>query len=116
MIFEYNEERVLQSSIDIDDIGNTAIEGTNDDGYYYYLIIVTVLGETSIYTFGPLLPDLAELIEGYTFNFFSLDYKENKIEKIITRWLNDNKKLTSAKIIDKQSAIDSLPNLEDIIQ
>lgn len=116
MIFEYNAELVLQSALDVDDIGNTAIEGINDDGYYYYLIIVTVLGETSVYTFGPVIPDLVELIEGYTFNFFSLDYKETKIEKIITRWLNDNKKLTSAKIIDKQSAINSLPNLEDIIQ
>ena len=69
-----------------------------------------------VYEEAPAPADIDMLLEGYAFSFFSLDYKEAKIESIINKWLNDKKHLDSAKIIDKDTAIDLVPDVRSLIE
>ena len=61
MEFEYLHQIVVGDTIDIDDIGNCAINAFNDAGEEYYLVVKTVLGWTEIFEFGPIIRDVKEL-------------------------------------------------------
>lgn len=115
MIFDFNQEKVAQASLDVEDVGNVSIEGVNEEGYFSYIIIKTTFGKTNIFTFGPIIPDLDELVKNFSFNYSSMTYNQGKIVKLIFSWLNDNKKLTSAKIIEEDEALLALPNLVNCI-
>lgn len=115
MIFDFNQERVAQSSLDVEDVGNVCIEGVNEEGYFSYIIVKTSFGKTNIFTFGPIIPDLDQLVKNFSFNYTSMTYNQGKIVKLLFAWLNDNKKLTSAKIIEEDEALTALPNFVNCI-
>lgn len=105
MVFEFNNQYVPQSLIEVDEIGEFALEARNDDGYYWYLIIKTFYGTAVIATCGPVIPDLSAIPAGYTAFLDKIPYKEDKLEKIISRFLNDPKKaLTKAEEISIDEA------------
>lgn len=116
MQFDFNQQRIAQDSIEVEDIGNVCIEGYNDTGYAFYLIIITYLGVSKIITFGPVMPDLDELVDKFQLNHIELNYDNKKLWKQITMWLNDSKKLTSAKIIDQDTAISCIPDLRELVK
>lgn len=114
--FEFNQQLTPQSLIDIDEIGEFAIEATNDEGLFWYLIVRTSLGTTTVASCGPVVPDVPLLPSGYSSSLFRMEYKEPKIEKTITMWLNDrNKLLTSARLIDIDEAIDQFVDLRSYL-
>lgn len=88
MLFEYSATRTFNETIDLVDIGNTAIRCIAGI-YDYYMIIKTVYGKTSILTFGPTNPDFEELAEDFSVSYKKMDYKENKICKEITKYINN---------------------------
>lgn len=100
-VIEFANEFVPQNSIDISDIGNFALEGINEkDGFYYYLLVKTSLGTSSIFSFGPVIPDVELLPENYTFSYQRTSCKDVKIKMLVSKWLNDYKrKITTANII-----------------
>ena len=117
MTFEFNQQLMPQSLIDIEQVGEFAIEAHNDAGYYWYLIVKTSLGTTTITSCGPKIPDVSLLPSGYTCSLNRIQFNEKKLEKTINMWLNDRMKtLTEAKVIDIDDAIDQIAELKDYLK
>ena len=115
--FEFNNQFVPQSLVDIENIGQCAIEASNDEGYFWYLIISTSLGTVTIASSGPSIPDVALLPGGYSCSFYTMEYKENKLEKAINTWLNDRGKcLTQARVIEVDEALDEFRDIAQYLR
>ena len=112
MTFEFNQQLMPQSLVDIDEIGQFALEASNDEGYFWYLVVRTSLGTVTIGSCGPVVPDIDLLPSGYCCSLARMEYKEQKLEKFINTWLNDRSKvLTNAKLIEVDDAIDEFRDL-----
>lgn len=92
MIFEYSVQKTFSESIDVVDMGNTALRCTNKFMDDYYIIVKTIMGKTSILKFGPVCSDIEALINDFSVTYKKLDYKENAIYKEIEKFINDFKK------------------------
>ena len=111
---DFNNQYVPQNFIDIESIGNVCIEAINEeDGLFYYLLIKTSLGVTSIFEYGPIIPETTKLFDNYSVNFIRQPFNENKLKLFFKKWINDkSKKITSACNIEEQSFVD---NYKDIL-
>ena len=49
MEFEYKPVAQFSATVDIEDIGQCALEAMSDANTFYYLIIRTVMGETTVF-------------------------------------------------------------------
>ena len=117
MQFEFNNQLMPQSLLEVDNLGEFGIEAHNDLGYYWYMVVRTILGTSIISTCGPVLPDIALLPDGFSMNLQKEDYKEDKIARIVSKFLNDFKKgITDAKVIDPIEAIDQFRELKDYLK
>lgn len=117
MIFEYSATAVFTKSIDIEDIGNMAISCTNHEGASWYLLTKTVLGKTSILTFGPIAIDLPILLDGFKVEYEKIDYKESKINSKVDRFINDGKKLVEiVEETDEYSVFELFPNIVELFK
>lgn len=117
MTFEFNQQLMPQNLIDIDNIGEFALEGSNDQGVFWYLVVRTLLGVTTIAECGPVVPDVILLPTGYSSSITRMEYKEKKLNTLITKWLNDfSKKLTDAHLIDVDSALDQFRDVGDYMR
>ena len=106
-----------QNLIEIDEIGEFALEAWNDEGLYYYMIIRTLLGVCSVTTCGPIVPDIDLLPSGYTVSFNRIPYKEDKLCKTINLFLNDRiRKITGAKIIEINEAIEQFRDIKEYLR
>lgn len=106
--FKYNSQVTLVSSIEVEDICNCALEAEDQSGNFHYLIVVTEEGETTIITFGPVLPDLVGLPNGYASSYVCYaGYTDTKIQKYIRKWVLGGKKINfvSIKQISIQDAV-----------
>ena len=92
MIFEYSVQKTFNETIDVVDIGNTALRCQGKKLDFYYIILKTVMGKTSILKFGPVTPDIDMLFTDFTVSYKKIDYKENLIEKEVDKFINDYKK------------------------
>lgn len=112
-IIEFDNKLSPQNSIDIDDLANICIEAANEEtGEYYYLLVKTSLGFSSIFEYGPVVPDLKELCEHYRLSYSRMAYNQGKLLSYITKWLNDKYKgITYATIAEEQTFLD---NMKDI--
>lgn len=101
--FEYNYLQTATAVLEIENIGKCALCATNMLGEEYYLAIRTSLGKSYIFKYGPLIPDLDTLPPKVSCSVERMDYKEEKIKKIIGFWLEDpKKKISNAEEIDDQ--------------
>ena len=113
MVFEYSVRKTFDQSIDIVDIGNTALRCTNETLEEFYIITKTVLGKTSIIKFGPICPDLDLLVIGFQMTFQKINYKETKIAQEISKYINDNKKeITDITEITEFEAWENFPAVQ----
>lgn len=93
MIFEYAGHKTFMGAIDVVDIGNMCIRCSQDNGEAeWYLITKTVMGKVSVITFGPVLPEVPTLLDGFSVNYQNIDYKEKLICKAVSAYINDPKK------------------------
>lgn len=92
MIFEYSVQKTFNESIDVVDIGNTALRCIGNKLDEYYIILKTVMGKTSIIKFGPIMPDVEVLFNDFSVSYKKIDYKENLINNEVTKFINDYKK------------------------
>ncbi len=114
--FEYLTRVVVESSINIEDIGNCAIEANNDLGQFWCLIIKTELGWTEVFEVGPINLELNELLKSCNWSYKRIEYSENNISKIIDNFLNDGRrKITQAQEIDVEEAKKYFLNLADYV-
>lgn len=117
-VIEYNKAWMPQNTLDVEEIGQVAIEATNDDGFFWYLIINTEDGMTTIASCGPIIPDTFYLPNGFECSLTQIEYKEARISKYISTWLNDtkNKRITQANIIDMSEALDQFRDLKPYLE
>lgn len=113
MVFEFSVQKTFNQSIDVVDMGNTALRCTNKQMDDYYLIVKTVFGKTHIIKFGPVCPDIDTLIDGFSVNYAKMDYKEAKIYKEIDKFINDFKKeIDNIEEITEYEAWSAFPTVQ----
>lgn len=116
MIFEFNKQLMPQNLVEIDEVGEFGLEASNDEGYFYYLVIRTLLGTTTIATCGPIIPDIEMLPSGFKMTLDKMPFKEDKLAKTISFFLNDTKKgITQARVISIDEAIKQFRELKDYL-
>ena len=94
--------------LDIEDIGNCAIEACNDEGFAYYLIIDCKLGSCRIMEYGPVLLDVDELQKSVICKFDRIEYNQQQIQKRINEFLNTPmRKITQAMEVSKEVALEN---------
>ena len=92
MLFEFSIQKTFNQSIDVVDVGNTALRCVNRHMDSYYIITKTIYGKTAILKFGPVCQDVEARINDFSVNFKKIDYKEGTLFKEIDKFLNDYKK------------------------
>lgn len=115
---EFNNQYVPQNILEIESVGNVCIEAINEnDGLFYYLLIKTSLGTTSIFEYGPVIPDIDKLYDNYLVSFNRMQYNEKKLNMFIIKWLNDRmKKITTANIIEEKVFLDNYKDIAYTIE
>lgn len=113
MIFEFSIQKTFTDSVDIVDIGNTALRCINRNGDNYYIINKTTMGKTSILKFGPICPDLEILLSDFMVSYKKIDYKENLISREIDKFINDFKKeISTVEEITEYEAWQDFPAIQ----
>lgn len=116
MNFEYLVKIKKESSIDIEDIGNCAIDVFNDLGFEWVLLIRTIEGNTQIVEFGPTLPDLDYPPSSVKYSYDRIDFSESKLINRISKFLTDGyRNITQAFEITQQEAKEKMKNLVDYV-
>ena len=117
MEYEYYITHSANGLLDVDDIGNCAIDLFNDLGREMIMVIDTMLGQTRIFTFGPFEPEFERLPGACSCTIQHLEFSERKIGKIIKGFLNNWQfGATQAFIIDKDEALSKCRNLVDYMK
>lgn len=105
--FEYFFSRSAVGLLDVEDIGNCAIEANDDIGNFYYIVIETKLGFTKIFEYGPCNPDFNELPKSVACTFDRIEFNDKKIANAIYMFLNNGKRnITQAQLVEKDYALD----------
>lgn len=114
MIFDYLRTTTALDTIEIEDIGNCAVNAMNDDAEEWFLIINTYEGWTETIEFGPLVVDDDDIKTYFKYDKFSSDYSEKKIGRSIDRFINDPKRMiTQVFEVDKEFAKSRLNSIKD---
>lgn len=112
MQIKYFHMVTAMDSIEIEDVGQCAIEACNDSGAFYYLIIKTRDGFSDILEYGPIVLDVKILPKSVICNYTHIEYDQKKIVKIIDTFLNNPKRnITQAREIDKEEALNNCRSL-----
>jgi hypothetical protein len=78
--FGYSQETIFSKELDIDELGQVALEAKDSESMFYYLIIRTSLGQSSIVEYGPIVPDIAIIPDLTEIRFQRVDFNELKIK------------------------------------
>lgn len=114
MIFEYSVKKTFDESIDIVDIGNTALRCVGSKLDEYYIILKTTMGKVSIIKFGPVIPDIEILQNDFSASYKKIDYKEPAIFKEVNTFINDFKKeITSVEEVTEYEAWQAFPAIQE---
>jgi hypothetical protein len=89
MEFKYKQVKQFEALIDIDDIGQCSLEITDSEGMCHYLIIRTLLGETTVFEYGPIVSDVQTLPDYVSCRISKSSYDIIKIKKTITTFISD---------------------------
>jgi hypothetical protein len=117
MVFEFSIQKTFNQSIDVVDVGNTALRCTNSHMDNYYIITRTVFGKTSVLKFGPVCPDIEALINDFSVSYKKVDYKENLLFKEIDKFLNDYKKeIETVEEITEFEALEDFPQIRQYFE
>jgi len=114
MKFDYLQRVVIEAQLDVENIGQCVIVGNNDFGEEYYLIIGTDLGWTEVIEYGPATPDLDILPFNVNSSYSRFEYNQNKLERIIDKFLNNPKRLvTQARVVELDEIRENIINPVD---
>ena len=112
MIFEYSVQKTFNESIDVVDIGNTALKCVGSKLDEYYIILKTVMGKVYIIKYGPVCPDIDMLIDDFTVSYKKIDYKEAAIHKEVDKFINDfRKEITTVEEVTEYEAWQAFPSV-----
>ena len=111
MTFEYLQRIVVESQLDVENIGQCVLRARNDLGEEFYLIVVTELGWSEVLEYWPITPDLQLLPMNYQIKYSRFEYNELKLERIIDKFLNDGKRgITQADVTTLGDIMELLVN------
>ena len=114
MIIEYSVKKTFNETIDIVDIGNTALRCVSGSRDEYYIILKTFMGKVSIIKFGPVCSDIDMLINDFTVSYKKMDYKEIAIQKEIDKFINDfRKEIITVEEIPEYEAWLAFPDIHN---
>jgi hypothetical protein len=117
MVFEYSIQKTFNESIDVVDIGNTALKCVGSKYDEYYIILKTVMGKVSIIKFGPVTPDIEVLINDFTVSYKKIDYKEMAIHKEVDKFINDfRKEITAVEEVTEYEAWQAFPAVQQYFE
>lgn len=117
MEFNYYYDTIAMASIDVEDIGNCAIEAHTDLGEFYYLLIRTNLGISTIVTYGPIVPDIDLLPKVVNCRFERIEFKDTKLVAVINKFLtNPYYKITSANELEYEEAVKNCRDIIDYVK
>ena len=117
MIFEFSVQKTFNRSIDIVDMGNTALKCTNYKMDNYYLIVKTILGKTHFIKFGPVCPDIDVLLDDFSVNYKKIDYKETQVCREIDKFINDFKKeIDAIEEVTEYEAWQDFPDIQQLFE
>ena len=116
MLFEFDHVLKAQKTLEIDNIGEFAIQAIDNEGRYYYLICRTSLGMTSFVTYGPIVPGIPLLPGGFSTNLDRMPYLESKIAKKVEYFLNPKKTvIVEAEEISFDEAVDAFIDIKEYL-
>ncbi len=115
MKFEYKTFVSFEKELEIDDIGNFAIEAVYNSNstlgpHYKYLVIRTTFGIVSVFEYDAILPDFKLLPKSVTNSFDRFDWSEYKIIKRIEKFLAN---VEDVKVITMQEALANCRSIID---
>lgn len=114
--FDYKSEEVFTKNITVEDIGNCALECTDVEMSKYYIATQTLMGETYLLKFGPIIPDLEEIGENFSLDYKKFDYKETTIVKEIDRFVNDGKRgIEEITPVELEDVLTAIPTYDKFI-
>lgn len=91
MEFEYKPVKMFDATIDIENIAQCALELTDSLSFNYYLIITTILGESIVFEYGPIVPDIKMLPKSVVCSITKVNYDLYRLKKIISTFIADRK-------------------------
>ena len=116
MIFEYDQQPVFMQNIQIEDLGNFALRCSTEKSQEYYIVVKTYLGKTALLKFGPVYPDITCLVENMELSFKKFDYKENTIEREVSKYINDGRAgINKVVLIQEYEALAMMPTAESFL-
>lgn len=111
MQFEYYKTVTVNAILDIEDIGNFAIKAFNDKGEEYIMVVDTVLGETRMFTYGPIIPDLDLLPPSVNCSFNRINFSTKFIQKAVDTFLGGRSQITQAMEVSKEEALEDCKDI-----
>ena len=106
MEIEYNKDIVALNFIDIQDIGNCCLECISADEMYFYIINKTSLGVCTMFTCGPIIPDVSLIPSGFAIIINKIEYNTKLILKELSLYINNkNKKIVEVNEISVEQAV-----------
>lgn len=113
MEFEYNEVRTTLATIEIDDIGNCCLLSRNELEEERYLVIQSILGETTVIYYGPIVPDIEQLPMKVSYTYSRFDFDERKLIKQINTFMSD---ATHVELCKLDYIRDKMKNMIELIE
>ena len=103
--FDYYYVATAMGQLEIEDIGNCAIQTCTDMGACYYMVITTNLGTTRFVQYGPIVPDIGVLPDKVEVLYKSMNWDSRKLAKEIDKFIRTGA-ITQAVLIDRIEALD----------
>ena len=89
--FFYERDVIINSTLDVEEIGQCYLEASTDAGNFYYACVKTVMGRSVLLEFGPVceVPPATWKDSFFTFNRSNIAFDERKISRFIDKFLNN---------------------------
>lgn len=113
---EYHYTLSPDKSLYIEDVGTACLECINEDKQlFYYMIIMTKFGKSTLFTCGPIVPDIYKIPSGYEVSMTTMDYDEDKITYAIEKFVGGKKNITLVNTISLEDAIINFRDMKEYI-
>lgn len=111
MQINYQVVKEFTQTLDVQDLGETAIRGANSAGESYFILTRTSLGKFMMLTFGPTIEDMPEeLLPGFSLSYSAMDYSEKKILKLVSAYVNDPmKEISQLEEVSREECVLAAP-------
>lgn len=121
MLIDYSVTKTFEQTFDIVDPGRTAIRAVAQDGAAeYYIVTKTVDGIVTMIQFGPIYPDMPNVLvsgggnpeNSFTLSFEQFYYSDLVIKKAISKYVNNpNRAIELLEETDDYAALSKIPDM-----